>query len=340
MLSFLGRFLRRLRYYKGPGGFSRDLEDEIRFHLAMKTEAKIAEGLPPDQAALKARQEFGNQTLIREESNNMWAYRSFETLSQDLRFGLRTMFRNPSFTTIAVLTAALGIGANTAIFSVVNAVLLRPLPYPQAERIAAIEEISEEGKRIQVTPANFLDWRAQNTLFTHLAAIFARHATISTAAGDAGPDSSPGSSAAGSSTPVSTAATSIDAERIDLAMTSADFFEVFGVEAEQGRLFVAEDEMADHPAIAVIRHGLWQRRFGGDSRMIGKSINIDGTPCTVVGIVADGFQYPDKTEVWVPPYRLAPATRPSMDDDPGARVRIPERRRLAETRRFYPASRG
>jgi len=317
MLSFMGRFLRRLRYYKGRIGFSRDLEDEIRFHLAMKTEAKIAEGLPPDQAALKARQEFGNHTLIREESNNMWAYRSFETLSQDLRFGLRTMFRNPGFTTTAVLTAALGIGANTAIFSVVNAVLLRPLPYPEAGRIAAIEEISEEGKRIQVTPANFLDWRAQNTVFTHLAAIFARHATISTAAGDADTDAPPGSLAGGNSTPGSTtgstAATSADAERIDLAMTSADFFEVFGVQAEQGRLFVAEDEMAGHPAIAVISHGLWQRRFGSDSRMVGKSINIDGNPCTVVGIAADGFHYPDKTEVWVPPYRLAPATRPSMD---------------------------
>src|SRR5262249_39638091 len=233
MLSFMRRFLRRLRYYKGPAGFSRDLEDEIRFHLAMKTEAHIAEGLPPDQAGLKARQEFGNQTLIREESNNMWAYRSFETLAQDLRFGLRTMLKSPGFTAIAVLTVALGIGANTAIFSVVNAVLLSPLPYPQAGRIVAIEEITEQGKRIQVTPANFLDWRTQNTVFSHLAAIFARYATISTSAGDSGADASPGSSAAGSSSAGnralgSTIASSADAERINLAMTSADFFEVFG----------------------------------------------------------------------------------------------------------------
>src|SRR5215831_16242951 len=224
----------------------RALQEEMRLHLQMKLEAKIAAGIAPDDAARQAKQEFGNLYLIREECRDMWTYRSIETLAKDLRFGLRTMLKTPGFTAIAVLTIALGIGANTAIFSVVNAVVLRPLPYPQADRIVAIEEITEQGKRIQVTPANFLDWRAQNTVFTHLAAIFARYATISTAAGDADTDASPGSLAGGNSTPGSTtgstAATSADAERIDLAMTSADFFEVFGVQAEQGRLFVAEDE--------------------------------------------------------------------------------------------------
>src|SRR6266481_4686422 len=118
------------------------------------------------------------------------------TLWQDLRYGARMLMKHPGFTAVAVITLVLGIGANTAIFSVVNAVLLRPLPYRNAERIVAIEEISTEGKRIQVTPANFLDWRAQNTVFEHLSAIFIRGSNL------AGEDR---------------------AERISLAVTSADF---------------------------------------------------------------------------------------------------------------------
>src|SRR5262245_48980536 len=308
LLTFVAQFIRRLRYYSRRSRLERGFDDEMSFHLAMKIEAKVAAGMPPGEAAREALQELENKSLLREECLDMWAYRSIETLSQDLRFGVRTMFKNPSFTAIVVLTAALGIGANTAIFSVVNAVLLRPLPYAQAGRIVAIEEIDEDGKRVQVTPANFPDWRAQNTVFTHLAAIFARYATISNGAG-AGPGNRPASSTSGA--PAGAAAG--DAERIDLAMTSADFFEVFGVQAEHGRLFLPEDEQGGHPAIAVISHGLWLRRFGGDPDMVGKSINLDGSPYTVVGIVADDFQYPNKTEVWVPPYRLAPATRPSMD---------------------------
>jgi putative ABC transport system permease protein len=205
---------------------------------------------------------------------------------QDLRFGLRMLLKKPGFTLIAVFTIALGIGANTAIFSVVNAVLLRPLPYPSAERIVAIQEISKEGKRIQVTPANFLDWRAQNTVFEHLSAILTRGSNL---AGDEG------------------------AERIDLAVTSADFFDVFGAQPEQGRLFLPEDELAGHTPIVVISHALWQRRYGGDASIVGKSITLDGNSYTVAGVAPAGFQYPDKTEAWLPPVRLAPAVTQTMD---------------------------
>lgn len=209
-----------------------------------------------------------------------------DTLLKDIRFGVRGLLKRPGFAALVILTLALGIGASTAIFSVVNTVLLRRLPYQQAERVVAIQEVDQHGKRGQVTPANFLDWRAQNTVFEHLAAILTRPANLAT--GD-------------------------QAERIDLAMASADFFAVFGTEAVRGRLFIPSDEQAGHAPIVVVSHALWQRRFGSDPELVGKSIMLDGQSYTVVGIAPDGFQYPDKTEVWVPPFRLAPTLNERMD---------------------------
>jgi putative ABC transport system permease protein len=205
---------------------------------------------------------------------------------QDLRFGFRMLFKKPGFTLIAVFTIALGIGANTAIFSMVNAVLLRPLPYPNADRIIAIQEISPEGKKVQITPANFLDWRAQNTVFEHLSAIFTRGSNL---AGNEG------------------------AERIDIAVASADFFDVFGMHAQRGRLFLPEDEQAGHAPIVVISDGLWQRRYAGDAGIVGRSITLDGISYTVAGVAPAGFQFPNKTQAWLPPDRLAPAVTPTMD---------------------------
>ena len=207
-------------------------------------------------------------------------------LRQDLVYGLRSLLKHPGFTAIIVLTLAVGIGASTAIFSVVNAVLLRPLPYPTADRILAIEELTAEGKRVQVTPANFLDWRAQNTVFEHLAAILTRPANLGLAD---------------------------QAERVDLAMTSANFFSVFGQQPLHGRFFIPSDEQAGHEPVAVISHDLWQSRFAADPSLVGKSITLDGSPYTVVGIARAGFTYPDKTTVWIPPFRLAPTVSANMD---------------------------
>jgi predicted permease len=209
-----------------------------------------------------------------------------ETLFKDMRHSVRALLKHPGFTAIVLVTLALGIGASTAIFSVVNSVLLRPLPYRQADRIVAIQELGPDGKRGQVTPANFLDWRAQNTVFEQLAAILTRPANL--AVGD-------------------------QAERIELAMTSANFFSVFGTEPERGRLFIPTDEQAGHAPIVVVSHALWQRRFAGNPELIGKPITLDGQSYTVVGIAPAGFQYPDKTEAWLPPFRLAPALSERMD---------------------------
>jgi putative ABC transport system permease protein len=209
-----------------------------------------------------------------------------QTLWQDLRYGARMLMKQPGFTLIAVITVALGIGANTAIFSVVNAVLLRPLPYRDAGRIVAIQELGPQGNRIQVTPANFLDWRAQNTVFAQLAAIFSRQSNL---------------------------ANDGQAERIETAITSANFFDVFGARPQAGRLFLPADEQAGHAPVIVLSHKLWLRRFGGEASAVGQQLILDGKSYTVIGVAPAGFQYPDKTELWFPPLRLAPEINEAFD---------------------------
>jgi putative ABC transport system permease protein len=209
-----------------------------------------------------------------------------ESIIKDIRYGVRGLLKHPGFTAIVVITLALGIGASTAIFSVVDNVLLRRLPYRNAERIIAIQETNREGKRGQVTSENFLDWRAQNTVFEHLAAI---------------------------KTTTSNLALSDQAERLDLAQTNANFFDVFGVTPQYGRFFIPQDEQAGHDAVVVVSNTLWQRRFGSDPSLVGKPITLDGKNFTVVGIAPPGFQYPDKTEVWVPPLQLVPELFPNQD---------------------------
>ncbi|HKR59613.1 MAG TPA: ABC transporter permease, partial [Pyrinomonadaceae bacterium] len=208
------------------------------------------------------------------------------SLLKDISYGTRNLLKHPGFTTLVIITLAVGIGASSAIFSVVNTVLLRPLPYAQAERLVTIQEVTEQGQLVQVTPANFLDWRAQNTVFEQLAAILNRPANLALAD---------------------------QAERIDLAMTSANFFSVFGVQPVQGRFFIPADEQAGHAPVAVLSHELWQKRFAGDASLIGKSITLDGNGYTVIGIAPAGFEYPNKTDVWVPPFRLAPTLNERMD---------------------------
>ena len=209
-----------------------------------------------------------------------------DSIIKDIRYGVRGLLKHPGFTAIVVITLALGIGASTAIFSVVDSVLLRRLPYRTAERIVAIQEFGKEGKRGQITSANFLDWRAQNTVFEHLAAI---------------------------KTTTTNLALSDQAERIDLAQTNANFFDVFGITPQYGRLFIPADEQAGHAPVVVVSHALWQRRFAGDPSLIGKPITLDGMNYTVVGIAPPGFQYPDKTELWLPPLRLVPELFPGQD---------------------------
>ncbi len=199
------------------------------------------------------------------------------TFWQDLRYGARMLMRNPGFTLIAVITLALGIGANTAIFSVVNAVLLRPLPFPESERLVRLYEKETDAatpsERLEVAPANFLDWQRQSRTLAGIAAWGDEEQAL------AGQDK---------------------AEPVMAAFVSANFFSVLGVSPLYGRVLTSEEDQPDRDTVALLGYGLWQRRFGGDPNVVGQRVNLDGSRYTVVGIMPAGFQYPRGAEIWTP----------------------------------------
>jgi putative ABC transport system permease protein len=196
-----------------------------------------------------------------------------ETLRQDLRYALRRLTAAPMFTTIAVLTLAIGIGANAAIFTVVNAVVLRPLPYADSDRLVGVFHVSEGGRLAVMSPPNFLDVRRLNRSIEDMAAIDESGFTL-TGAGD----------------PI----------RLEGASVSAGFFDVLRVRPILGRPFRADENETGKHKVTVLSHGLWVRRFGGDSNVVGRTVALDGAPFTVVGVMPAGFSYPDARDLWVP----------------------------------------
>jgi len=198
-----------------------------------------------------------------------------ETILNDIRYGIRGLRKRPGFTTVAVLTLALGIGANSAIFSVLNTVLLRPLPYADADRIVRIDETEGKGG-MGVSPPNLLDFQQQNQTFESVAGYTAGN-FILTGAGD----------------PL----------RIQNCAISANLFAVLGVRPLIGRSFLAADEKPGQDRVALISYGLWQRRFAGDQALLQKQITLDGLSYTVTGVMPNGFEFPiqpEQVEVWTP----------------------------------------
>ena len=192
----------------------------------------------------------------------------------DLRFAFRQLLKNPGFTAVAVITLALGIGANTAIFSVVWDVLLRPLPYPEQERLVSLSEWSEQAPNGPISYSDFLDWRARQTSFTAIG-IARRESFTCVAAGET--------------------------ERVSGAMASHDLFAALGVQPLHGRLFAADDDKPGADRTVVIREGFWKRRFGGRDSTVGETIQLDGNPYTIVGVLPEAFQYPTRdATLWVP----------------------------------------
>ncbi|HEX7317680.1 MAG TPA: ABC transporter permease [Pyrinomonadaceae bacterium] len=257
----------------------RDLAEELDAYLEMLVEAKMAEGLKPVEARRAALIELGGMDQVKERVREVRVGHFLGTVWQDMRYGVRTLIKSPAFTVVAVLSLALGIGANTAIFSVVNGILLRPLPYPEAERIVAVWHTPPQDsfpgmKRFSVSPGNYLDWKEQSRAFEQMA-IYG-YAGLSLSGGNGDP------------VPVTGAA------------VSSDFFSVLRTEAFKGRTFSPDEEQIGRDQVVVLGNGLWRRAFGADPNLVGRTVNLNSRSFTVVGIMPAGFEFPQEAELWVP----------------------------------------
>ena len=200
------------------------------------------------------------------------------TLWQDVRYGARMLLKNPGITVIVILALALGIGANTAIFSVVNAVLLRPLPYDQSDRLVFVNERSQVLDEMSISYPNFIDWRSQNHVFEKIG-VYNRNSYNLTGAGEA--------------------------ERIPTAQISADLFSALRVNAALGRVFTNDEDKPGANPVVVLSHGLWQRRFGGQTNILNQSLTLNGKSYTVIGVMPKGYLYPSRVDMWVPVGQVA-----------------------------------
>jgi predicted permease len=276
MMDRLSQLWRRLFFYLRRDRFDRELEEEMRFHLELKARENAEVGMKLEEARFAAQRQFGNKTLLWEVSRDMWSFRHLETVAQDLRFSLRMMGKNPGFTAVAVLTLALGIGANTAMFSAVDAVLIRPLPFFDASRLVMIwDDTGQIGEsKYFSSPAEWSEWRRHNTVFTDIAASQPENLTIS---GDGEPEELPG------------------------RKVTANLWTVLGVKPLLGRVFT-EEEDAGGERVAVISYSLWQRRFGALPDVLGRKIMLNDRPYEVIGVMPREFYFMPSRDIdlWIP----------------------------------------
>ncbi len=251
-----------------------DLPEEIQSHLSMEEADNLARGMTPEEARLAARQRFGNVTLIVERTRDMWTWTNLEMLKMDALYGLRQLRRSPGFAIVAILTLTFGTGANTAIFSVVNAVLLQPLPFSAPDRLVSGFETEAAPGDYPVNPADYLDWQARNHSFDSTSAYsWTRPYSI---AGQ-------GAAAAAAGTEV-----------------QANFFHTLGIAPMLGRGFAQGEDSAGNNHVAVLSFGFWKSQFGGDRNILGKTLTLDADRYTVVGVMPPIFHFPAGNDVWIP----------------------------------------
>jgi putative ABC transport system permease protein len=259
----------------------RELAEELESHLQMHIEDHVRAGLSPEEARRQALIKLGGVAQTKEEYRRRRGFPMIEDLWQDLRYGARGLLRQPAFTLVAVLTLALGIGANTAIFSMVNAILLRQLPFKNPEQLVAVDSKRTDPGKHPFTIPDFIDYRDQNQTLEQIAA-FANLSASMTGSGEA--------------------------ERVQGMRISANAFQLLGVEAVVGRALIPEDDTPGRQNVVVLSHGLWQRRFGADPRLVGQTLTLNGNSYTIVGVLPPQFIFPIKeAELAVP---LAPDADP------------------------------
>ncbi|HEX7286548.1 MAG TPA: ABC transporter permease [Candidatus Angelobacter sp.] len=238
------------------------LDSELRFHLEQRAAEFAASGLAPEEARRRARIEFGGVEGVKEECRESRRIHLVETFLQDLHYGLRVLRRSPGFTTVALLTLALGIGANTAIFSVVNGVLLNRLPFRDPERLVILHESKVNFDEGSISYPNFLDWQKENTVFSAIGAYRFNSMALSGKG---------------------------EAELLRGQMVSADFFPVLGVTLVAGRNFTADDDRLGAAPVVLISERLWKNRFNASPFIAGTQVTLDATGYTIVGVIPDSF---------------------------------------------------
>ncbi len=289
-MRFLRRFFIRLSNFTAGRRADQRLREEIAEHLALQTEENLRAGMPPAEARRQAALKLGAAQAIREHHHAEHGLPFLENLLQDLRFALRMLAKSPGFAAVAILTTALGIGATTAIFSVVDATLLHPLPYPHPEELVRVEDYLQ-GVGAQSVGMSVPEWRdlAHSGIFQYIALIYSGSANLT-----------------GSAEPV----------RIQVESVSPNYLSLLGVKPELGRLFNPDDQTPGFNLEVVISHGLWKREFGGDPQILGKNLRIDNDVYHVVGVMPPGFREPGRTpdqrntESWAAcGFALAPPNR-------------------------------
>jgi predicted permease len=292
-LKWINIFRARLRALFGRESVLQDIDEELRVHVEMATEENLKRGMEPEEARAAALKSFGDLGRNRERGYDVRGGGWLEDVWQDLRHGARMLRKQPGFTVIAVLTLALGIGANTAIFSIVNAVLLRPFPYQAPERLVILlERVSVTGGFSPSYP-NFVDWRAQNTVFEAISAVRQNESFNFTGAGEP--------------------------ERLQGRLVSAEFLSTLGIQPLVGRDFLAEEDRPGATPAVILSYGLWQRRFSADPSIIGKPLTLNLQSYTVIGIMPANFHFGAAADVTVPIGLQAERFR-LRGRDPGADV--------------------
>lgn len=279
---FLRRVLALVRWHTRDD----EMDQEMRFHLESIAQEYQRTGMTPADAARAARLRFGNVLRLKEQGHDVRSARMLDDVVRDVRHMTRGLRKSPGFTIAVVLTLALGIGGNTAIFSVIDQLLLRPLPYPDGEKLVTVTESfvnafgqsgTTTGRRASVSPANWLDWQRDSKTFQTLAAWRQTTGTL-TGVGDPA--------------------------RLNVQLVSAEFFPLLGVQPLHGRTISADDDRPNGPRVVVLSHRLWQRRFGGDPAVLGRTIQLNDSPAEIIGVMPAGFRFIDQENDLWSPYQL------------------------------------